>query len=255
MRGLEGKRAVVTGGAGGIGSAICRRFAEEGVTVAIFDIDESAAARTAASCAIVGPAGVPYRVDITSAEEVEAAVADFEEVHGPIDILVNNAGWDIAAPFVDTDPGQWEKVIAINLMGPLNLHRAIVPGMKERGEGRVINIASDAGRVGSSGQAVYSACKGAIISFSKALARELAPQRIPVNVVSPGPTDTAFFSDFADATPGGEKLRQALERAIPFRRIGQPDDIAPTVVFLASSEAAFMTGQVISVSGGLTMAG
>ncbi len=255
MRGLKGKRAVVTGGGGGIGTAICRRFAEEGVTVAVLDIDEQAARRTADSLAEVGPAGIPYVVDITSAESVNAVVADFEERHGPIDILVNNAGWDAAKPFVETDPAHWDRVIAVNLVGPLNLHRAIVPGMKERGEGRIVNISSDAGRVGSSDQAVYSACKGAIISFSKALARELASRRIPVNVVSPGPTDTAFFSDFADGIAGGEKLRQALERAIPFRRLGQPEDIAPTVVFLASEEAGFITGQVISVSGGLTMSG
>jgi 2-hydroxycyclohexanecarboxyl-CoA dehydrogenase len=255
MRGLEGKRAVVTGGGGGIGTAICRRFAEEGVTVAVLDIDEEAARHTAAALAEVGPAGIPYVVDITSAESVDAVVADFEERHGPIDILVNNAGWDAAKPFVETDPAHWDRVIAVNLVGPLNLHRAIVPGMKERGTGRIVNISSDAGRVGSSDQAVYSACKGAIISFSKALARELASRQIPVNVVSPGPTDTAFFADFADGIAGGEKLRHALERAIPFRRLGQPEDVAPTVVFLASEEAGFITGQVISVSGGLTMAG
>lgn len=255
MRGLDGKRAVVTGGGGGIGTAICRRFAEEGVTVAVFDIAGDAARRTADSCGEVGPAGVPYVVDITDGAAVKAAVDDFEQTSGPIDILVNNAGWDVASPFVESNPADWERVIAINFVGPLNLHLAIVPGMRERGHGRIVNIGSDAARVGSSNQAVYSACKGAIVSFSKALARELASLRIPVNVVCPGPTDTAFFSDFADGVEGGEKLRSALERAIPFRRLGQPDDIAPTVVFLASEDAGFITGQVISVSGGLTMVG
>ncbi len=255
MRGLEGKRAVVTGGGGGIGSAICRRFAEEGVTVAVFDIAEDAARRTAESCGEFGPAGVAYAVDITDSAAVFAAVADFEQTSGPIDILVNNAGWDVASPFVESNPADWERVIAINFVAPLHLHLAIVPGMKERGHGRIINIGSDAARVGSSNQAVYSACKGAIVSFSKALARELASRQIPVNVVCPGPTDTAFFADFADGIEGGEKLRSALERAIPFRRLGQPDDVAPTVVFLASEEAGFITGQVISVSGGLTMVG
>ena len=147
MRGLDGKRAVVTGGGGGIGSAICRRFAEEGVTVAIFDIAEDAAQKTAESCGEVGPAGVPYVVDITDSAAVTAAVRDFEQTCGPIDILVNNAGWDAAAPFVDTDPAHWERVIAINFMGPLNLHMAIVPGMRERGQGRIVNISSDAARV------------------------------------------------------------------------------------------------------------
>lgn len=246
---------MVTGAGGGIGTATSRRFAEEGVTVAAFDINPEAAQRTADACAAAGTAGVPYVVDITDFGAVDAAVTDFEAEHGPIDILVNNAGWDLAVPFVESAPEQWEGVIAINLVGTLNLCRAVVPGMKERGEGRVVNIASDAGRVGSSGQTVYSATKGAVIAFSKALAREMAGRRIPVNVVSPGPTDTAFFNDFADAIEGGEKLRAALERAIPFRRIGQPDDIAPAIVFLSSDEARFITGQVISVSGGLTMVG
>ncbi len=246
---------MVTGAGGGIGTATSRRFAEEGVTVAAFDINPEAAQRTADACTAAGTAGVPYVVDITDFGAVVAAVTDFEAEHGPIDILVNNAGWDLAVPFVESAPEQWEGVIAINLVGTLNLCRAVVPGMKERGEGRVVNIASDAGRVGSSGQTVYSATKGAVIAFSKALAREMAGRRIPVNVVSPGPTDTAFFNDFADAIEGGEKLRAALERAIPFRRIGQPDDIAPAIVFLSSDEARFITGQVISVSGGLTMVG
>ncbi len=246
---------MVTGAGGGIGTATSRRFAEEGVTVAAFDINPEAAPRTADACTAAGTAGVPYVVDITDFGAVVAAVTDFEAEHGPIDILVNNAGWDLAVPFVESAPEQWEGVIAINLVGTLNLCRAVVPGMKERGEGRVVNIASDAGRVGSSGQTVYSATKGAVIAFSKALAREMAGRRIPVNVVSPGPTDTAFFNDFADAIEGGEKLRAALERAIPFRRIGQPDDIAPAIVFLSSDEARFITGQVISVSGGLTMVG
>ena len=255
MRGLSGKVVIVTGGAGGIGAALCRRFAAEGAAVALFDLNAAAASDLAAHLCASGSKACAYAVDIADAGQVEDAVAAVERDIGPVDVLVNNAGWDHAARFLDTDPALWQKIVAINLMGPLNLHRAVLGRMSARGHGRVVNISSDAGRVGSSGESVYSACKGGIIAFSKTMAREMARKNININVVCPGPTDTALFRDFAGDSAAGAKLRDALTRAIPFGRLGQPDDLAGAVCFLASDDAAFITGQVLSVSGGLTMAG
>jgi 2-hydroxycyclohexanecarboxyl-CoA dehydrogenase len=255
MRGLRDKVVIVTGGAGGIGTALCRRFAEEGAKVAILDLDGSRAEALAAEITASGAAARAYGLDISDADAVVACVTRIEQDLGPVDVLVNNAGWDQAGRFLETDPALWQKIVAINLMGPLNMHHAVVSGMAARGQGRVVNISSDAGRVGSSGEAVYSACKGGIIAFSKTLARELARKRINVNVVCPGPTDTALFRDFAGEGESGEKLRAALARSIPFGRLGEPGDLAGAVCFLASDDAAFITGQVLSVSGGLTMAG
>ena len=255
MRGLTGKVVIVTGGAGGIGAALCRRFAAEGATIAIFDLNGEGAGALAAQLRAEQANARAYTVDISNAARVEDVVAEVEHDLGPVDVLVNNAGWDHAARFLDTDPALWQKIIAINLVGPLNLHRAVLARMSARGSGRVVNIASDAGRVGSSGESVYSACKGGIIAFSKTIAREMARKQINVNVVCPGPTDTALFRDFAGGGEGGEKLKTALAKAIPFGRLGQPDDLAGAVCFLASDDAAFITGQVLSVSGGLTMAG
>ncbi|MDH3726874.1 MAG: SDR family oxidoreductase, partial [Myxococcales bacterium] len=172
-----------------------------------------------------------------------------------IDTLVNNAGWDRGAPFLETEPELWAKIIAINYQGPLNMHREVLPLMLDRKRGKVVNVASDAGRVGSSGEAVYAGCKAAVIAFGKSVAREMARSGICINSVCPGPTDTAFFRDFAGEGEYGEKLREGLRRAIPMRRLGQPDDIPGIVAFLASDDADFITGQVISVSGGLTMHG
>ena len=174
---------------------------------------------------------------------------------GRIDILVNNASWDVAMQFVETTPEFWDKVIAINLRGPLNLHHAVAPLMIDAGGGKVINIASDAGRVGSSGESVYSACKGGIIAFSKTLARETARKDVRVNVVCPGPTDTALLRSFMGEGEYGQKIYEGLKRAIPLKRLGQPEDIPGIVAFLASDDANFITGQVISVSGGSTMHG
>lgn len=244
MKGLTGKVVLVTGGAGGIGAAICERFREEGSKVAVFDLAFGQTTR-----------GEKYRVDISSQPQVVDGVAAVERDLGPVDVLVNNAGWDKAAPFLETDAELWRKIIAINLTGPLNMHHAVLKGMQARGRGRIVNIASDAGRVGSSGESVYAACKGGLIAFSKTLAREMASRQINVNVVCPGPTDTALFRDFAGAGERGDKLKAALARAIPFGRLGQPGDLAGAVCFLASDDAAFITGQVLSVSGGLTMAG
>jgi len=255
VKGLKNKVCVVTGGAGGIGSAICRRLSEEGAKVAIMDLKREDAAKLAGELSASGAEVRDYCVDITDYEKVRKACESIESELGPIDVLINNAGWDHAAKFVDTDPYLWTKLISINLIGPLNLQHSIVPKMLERGFGRVINISSDAGRVGSSGESVYSACKGGLISFSKTLAREVARKQITVNVVCPGPTDTALFRDFAGSGESGEKLKNALQKAIPFGRLGTPDDLVGAVCFLASDDAAFITGQVISVSGGLTMAG
>ena len=255
MRGLEGKVVVVTGGAGGIGEAVCRRFAEEGSILAVFDLNAVAAASTAAAIRAAGGQAQDYPVDISDQARVLAAVAEVERDLGPIDVLVNNAGWDHAANFLETDKALWEKIVGINLYGALHMHHAVLKGMNARARGRIVNVASDAGRVGSSGESVYSFCKGGLIAFSKTLARELAKQQINVNVVCPGPTDTALFRDFCGEGEYGDKLRNALTRSIPFGRLGQPGDLPGAICFLASDDAAFITGQVLSVSGGLTMSG
>jgi len=255
MRGLTNKVVIVTGGAGGIGSAICRRFAEEGAIVAVLDINLQAAQGLASQIEQNGGRANAFTVDLADQNSVNAAVAQVEQSLGPIDVLVNNAGWDRAGNFLDTEKPLWDKIVAINLFGVLYMHHAVLKGMSARGSGKVVNIASDAARVGSSGEAVYAYCKGGLISFSKTLARELARKQINVNVVCPGPTDTALFRDFAGEGERGDKLRTALTRSIPFGRLGQPDDLPGIVAFLASDDANFITGQTISVSGGLTMVG
>lgn len=255
MKGIKDKVVIVTGGAGGIGAAICRRFAEDGAKVAVFDLNGDTAETVASEIRRQGGQAAAFAMDLTSQDSVVAAVAAVEQQLGPVDVLVNNAGWDKAAPFLKTDKTLWEKIVAVNLYGALYMHHAVLPGMAARGAGRVINVASDAARVGSSGEAVYAFCKGGLVSFSKTMARELARKQISVNVVCPGPTDTALFRDFAGEGEQGEKLKSALTKAIPFGRLGQPEDLPGIVAFLASDEAAFITGQIISVSGGLTMAG
>ena len=233
MRGLKGKRAIVTGGASGIGAAIVRRFEDEGVQVAVFDIRS------------------PSPVDITDYEAVKSAVAQA----GPVDILVNNAGWDVFRPFLKTDPAFWQKIISLNLVGAMNLLHCVLPGMVERGHGKVVTIASDAGRVGSSGEAPYSACKGGLIALTKTLAREMAAKNIQLNVVCPGLTETGMLEQFMQGAGNPEKLREAYRRAIPMGRLGKPEDLPGAVAFFASDDAGFVTGQVLSVSGGLTMHG
>jgi len=252
MRGLTGKRVLVTGGASGIGRATCLRLADEGCVIGILDRDEPGATRVAGEC--TGGKARAYGVDISDETRVEAAVAAFETDAGPIDGLANVAGWDKAGAFLDTDRALWDRIIAINLIGPLNLHKAVLRRMAERGAGRVVNVASDAGRVGSSGEAVYSACKGGIIAFTKTMAREMARKGITLNCLCPGPTETPLFEGFTADMAGGQKLKDALARAIPLRRLGQPEDYPGLIAFLLSDDAAYMTGQTISVSGGLTMA-
>ena len=247
MRGLIGKRIILTGGASGIGRATALRLADEGCIVGIFDLNEAGGAETAASCA--GGQAMAFKVDIADRAQVTAAMETFERERGPTDGLANIAGWDTPIAFLDTDDAFWEKVIRINLNGPMTMHHVVVRGMARRGSGRVVNVASDAGRVGSSGESVYSACKGGIIAFTKTLARELARKGVTLNVLCPGPTDTPLFENFTNGT----NLGDALARAIPLRRIGQPDDYTGTIAFLLSDDAAYMTGQTISVSGGLTM--
>lgn len=255
MRGLKGKNVVVTGAGGGIGAAICRRFGAEGCTVGLFDLNEDAAKEAATATEAAGGKAHAYRADITDYDAVTKAVARFESDAGAIDVLVNNAGWDKFAAFLETDPALWDKVIAINLRGPINMHHAVLKGMAERRSGKVINISSDAGRVGSSGEAVYSACKGGIIAMTKTLAREMARNGVTLNAICPGPTDTPLFHSFVGEGEAGRKIHAALEKSIPLRRLGQPDDMPGMVAFLASDDASYITGQVISISGGLTMSG
>lgn len=255
MRGLKDKRALVTGGGGAIGAAICRRLAEEGCAVGILDVDEARARRTARALEDAGARARAVVADIADYAAVAGGVREVEDALGPLDILVNNAGWDRFMNFLDTEPELWERIIAVNLRGPLNLHHVVLRGMAQRGGGRVINIGSDAGRVGSSGEAVYSACKGGIVALTKTLARELARSGVLINAVCPGPTDTPLFRSFLAEGEAGRKVHEALKRAIPLRRLGEPEDLPGIVAFLASDDARFITGQVVSVSGGLTMHG
>lgn len=252
---FQDKTIVVTGGGGGIGSATCRRFADEGARVAVLDVNLDAAEKVAADIRAAGGRAEAIRCDITNRAEVDQAIAAAEQRLGPVDVLVNNAGWDVFKPFTKTSPADWERLIAINLTGALHMHHAVLPGMAERKRGRIVNVASDAARVGSSGEAVYAACKGGLVSFSKTLAREHARHGITVNVVCPGPTDTALLAGVAEGAPNPEKLIEAFTKAIPLGRLGQPADLAAAIAFFASDDASFVTGQVVSISGGLTMNG
>ena len=255
MQRFEDKTVVVTGGGGGIGGATCRRFAREGARVAVLDLNPGAAETVAARIEAEGGRALALRCDITERASVDAAVAAVLERFGAIDVLVNNAGWDVFRPFAKTEPAQWEKLIAINLTGALHMHHAVLPGMAARKAGRIVNIASDAARVGSSGEAVYAACKGGLVAFTKTIAREHARHGITANVVCPGPTDTALFADYKEGAGSPEKLMEAFTRSIPLGRIGQPDDIGGVAVFLASKAGAFVCGQCIIADGGVIGAG
>jgi 2-hydroxycyclohexanecarboxyl-CoA dehydrogenase len=253
MRGLDQKPVIVTGGASGIGKAIGLRLGEEGARVAIFDMNEKGAEAAAAEIRQKGGEAWAYKVDITDYAAVARAVDAFEKAAGQVYGLVNNAGWDEAKPFIQTEPDFWKKVIDINLYGPLNLTHVVARRLAEQGAGRVVSISSDAGRVGSSGEAVYSAAKGGVIAFMKTMAREFARKGVTFNTICPGPTDTPLLAS-VDASGGG-RLTEALAKAIPMRRLAQPDDYPGMVAFFLSDDASFITGQTISVSGGLSMHG
>jgi 2-hydroxycyclohexanecarboxyl-CoA dehydrogenase len=249
-----GTVAFITGAGRGIGRAIALRLARQGLAIGVTDVNGLDAAGVAGEITSFGGRALAVTADVTLLEAMRGAVQSVERALGPVDVLVNNAGWDKMELFLDNDPALWDRLIAINLKGVLHASRAVLEGMAARGKGRIVSIASDAGRVGSTGEAVYSACKAGIVGFSKALARELARKGITVNVVCPGPTDTALLAEVG-ATERGQKIVAGMQRAIPLGRLGQPDDVAGAVAYLVSDEAAFVTGQVLSVSGGLTMAG
>lgn len=243
----DGQVAMVTGAARGIGAAIARALSAGGARVALCDIDFTASAETAKE---LGPPAIAVKLDVSSSSEVASAIDTIRRQLGPVELLVNNAGIDRVGPFIESDEDDWDRVIAVNLRGPIICCKAVLPEMIAAGRGRIVNIASDAGKVGSTGEAVYSATKGGIIAFTKTLARETARSGITVNCVCPGPTDTDLLGQVAAANP---RLHESLARAIPMRRLGQPADIAAMVAFLLGDGASFITGQAISVSGGLTM--
>jgi len=241
------KVAVVTGGASGIGRAVVEELAAAGARVAVLDRDADGARSVLAG---LGDGHAAFEVDLRERAAIRAVGVDVVDGLGVPDVVVNAAGWDIIENFLDNSREYWDQVVDINLMGPIEVSRVFLEPMVERGQpGRIVNVASDAGRVGSSGEAVYAGAKGGVISFGKALAREVARHGITVNTVCPGPTDTPLFH----RQP--EKMQEALVRAIPMRRLAQPAEVAAAIVFFASDAASFMTGQVVSVSGGLTMAG
>jgi 2-hydroxycyclohexanecarboxyl-CoA dehydrogenase len=244
--------ALVTGGGRGIGRAICLDLAADGRSIGVADVRVAEAAETVAAIEALGRPAVAVELDVTDSGSVLDGVRRAEEALGPVEIVVNNAGWDELRPFLETDEGFWDRIIEINFKGCLRVTRRVLPGMVERGFGRVVNIGSDAGRVGSSSEAVYSGAKGGVIAFTKTVAREVARSGVTANTVCPGPTRTPMLEAMAES--GGEKLVESLTRAVPMRRLGEPEDVAGAVTFLASERAGFITGQTLSVSGGLTMA-
>jgi 2-hydroxycyclohexanecarboxyl-CoA dehydrogenase len=250
-RALDGRVAIVTGAGRGIGAAIAAALAAAGADVGVWDLDPHNAHDVAGVVAHEhGVRAIGLEVDVSDTRAIDRATQQVEAELGPVEVLVNNAGIDSVGPFLDSDESSWDRIIAVNLKGTIACCHRVLDGMVDRGRGRVVNIGSDAGKVGSSGEAVYSATKGGVIALTKTLAREVASKGVTVNCVCPGPTQTALLDQLAEASP---KLHDSLARAIPLRRIAQPNDIAPAVVFLASDDAAYITGQALSVSGGLTM--
>jgi 2-hydroxycyclohexanecarboxyl-CoA dehydrogenase len=247
-RNQTGPVALVTGGARGIGRAIVAELAADGHRVVVADITDDAARQAATEVD-----GLAVHLDVTDRASIDAAVGLVEQQLGTIDVLVNNAGWDEFIPFLDTEETFWDRVIDINFKGCLRVSHSVVTGMVERKRGRVINIASDAARVGSPLEAVYSGAKGGVVAFTKTLAREVARHGVTVNVVCPGPTETPMLEDIINSGESNAKMIEAIRRVVPMRRLGRPEDIAGAVAFLASDRAAFITGQTLSVNGGLTM--
>ncbi|MDB5874519.1 MAG: 3-oxoacyl-ACP reductase [Ramlibacter sp.] len=246
---LKDKVIIVTGGASGIGKATAQVLAAQGATVCIGDIDLEGAQRTAGEHSGAGSLHASG-LDLAKAESVKAFAEAILSAHGRVDGLVNAAGFDKVQPFIKNDPELWERLMAVNLLGAIRLTHLVLPSMMKANAGKIVNISSDAGRVGSMGETVYAATKGGLIAFTKSLAREMARNQINVNCVCPGPTDTPLFN-----TQASEGLRDALIAAIPFRRLGDPQDVAQAVRFMMGPNSNYITGQVLSVSGGLTMAG
>jgi 2-hydroxycyclohexanecarboxyl-CoA dehydrogenase len=246
---FEGITALVTGGASGIGAATARRLAAEGARVAIGDINEVGASEVAAELD-----GFGCTLDVTDTASVRAAVAAIEERLGPVDVLVNNAGTDLFSYFVNSDEGLWDFVLGVNLRGVLAVTHAVLPGMQERRQGSIVNVSSEAGRVGSQGSSVYSAAKAGVIGFTKAIARESARYRVRCNAVAPGPIETPLLN----AAPQllgelGERLKQGMVNQTVMHRSGEPEEVAAAIAFLASDDASYVTGQTLNVSGGLSM--
>ena len=234
---------------------MARQLAAVGRAVAVADVAEASAVEVATAIAARGSESMGLRLDVTDPGSVVEAVKAVSKSMGPVEILVNAVGWDRLVPFVDTDEDFWARVIDVNYTGMLRTCQAVVPTMVEHGFGRVVNVASDAGRVGSSLESVYSGAKGGVIAFTKTLAREMARKGVTANTVCPGPTDTDLLAAVGEQLPdGGEKLVGSLGKAVPMGRIATPSDVAPAIVFFASDEAGFVTGQTLSASGGLTMA-
>lgn len=251
---LKDKIAIVTGAGRGMGRSISLKFVDEGAKVAVTDINLDWAQAVVKEIKDKGGEAIAIKCDVTNLEEVNGMVKQVLDTFGRIDILVNNAGWDQPEFFIQSKPETWEKVIAINFKGPIYCTRAVLDNMIQKKSGKIISISSDAGKVGSSWEVVYSGCKGGLIAFSKALAREVAQYAINVNVVCPGPTETPMLLEGMKQSPFGEKMVESLIKTIPLRRLAKPEEIASCVAFLASSEADYITGQAISVSGGMTMA-
>jgi 2-hydroxycyclohexanecarboxyl-CoA dehydrogenase len=246
---LEGRTALVTGGGSGIGAATCARLAAEGARVAVTDLNPDSARAVAGE---VG--GNAYELDVRSDESIAAAVGAAESDLGPVDVLVNNAGYDEFQFFVRTDPPLWDRILAVNLRGVLAVTHAVMPGMQERGYGRIVNVASEAGRVGSHGSAAYSAAKGGVIGFTKAIAREGARRGVTANAIAPGPIETPLLMSAPTALGDmGERIVEAMIGQTVMRRLGKPEEVAAAIVFLASDDASYVTGQALGVSGGLAM--
>lgn len=249
---MQDKISIVTGAAGGIGRAIALKLGSLGAKVVVIDLKNDQGKETVSLLERDGPGGLFLKIDITDFGQVQEMVRTTVSTFGKVDILINNAGWDRIEPFMKNPPDLWDKIIAINLKGPINCTRGVLDHMVDRKYGKIVNISSDAGRVGGSREAVYSACKGGIIAFTKAIAREMARYSINVNCVCPGATETPLLAEITKEEMGAKTI-EGMVNFTPFRRLGKPEDIAGAVAFMVSDDASFITGQTLSVSGGLTM--